>query len=554
MTSSASTSGRYVAIYCRISDDRNGRGENVENQEGWGRAYAAEQWPNLPVRVYVDNDLSASKRHVRLPERERLRRDLAAGEIAQVWTVEQSRLQRRETDWFALADEFEDAGVTHLHTQRDGVRHVRDLAASIQAILNAEEARKLSKRVRDDMAEHARAGGIPGGTVYRYKRIAENGVKRLAIVPEQAAIIREIAERILAGETQTAIANDLHARGIVGPRGGRIWQSTVHSMVTNHTVAGKRVHDPGNTGKGVVYPGSWEPILDEATWQRVRDRIGETKIGRWKSTRPERYRYDTLLSGIITCADCPKGGSAYAMVATNKLERRAAGSTARTLYYACRLCGRGINARAVDAYVEARLLDRLDGLVDLRTPVDKWRHDKIKAELERIRRDRETWGVMLADGTMTTDTYVAAEARAAERVRALEAELRDLPTPDETLSADAVRIGWDGGTIHERREIIGRFTTRVSVAAAPPGFRGNAPALDKRLTVDGQGWEDAGRLAHAGALLRLGYDRYKQALASLERDGVFGMSDAEQVAVIDRLLAVEAPSPGSLFGPVSRLW
>jgi DNA invertase Pin-like site-specific DNA recombinase len=50
-----------VAIYCRISIDREGRKEGVEAQERWGREYAAEHWPGTVVRVFVDNNLSAAR-------------------------------------------------------------------------------------------------------------------------------------------------------------------------------------------------------------------------------------------------------------------------------------------------------------------------------------------------------------------------------------------------------------------------------------------------------------------------------------------------------------
>jgi len=41
----------HVALYCRISRDRNGRAEGAEAQEKWGRDYAAGAWPDAPVVV-----------------------------------------------------------------------------------------------------------------------------------------------------------------------------------------------------------------------------------------------------------------------------------------------------------------------------------------------------------------------------------------------------------------------------------------------------------------------------------------------------------------------
>jgi site-specific DNA recombinase len=527
-----------VAVYCRISDDRSGHGENIQNQESWGTEYAAAAWPDLPVKVYSDNDISASKRGAVLPERERMLADVVAGEIAHVWTVEQSRLTRRESEWFPLADAFEEAGIAELHTRRDGAFPLRDIKASIQAVLAGEETRKLSKRVRDDMAEHAASGGIPGGSVFGYRRVTVDGVKRLEVIPEQAAIIREAAQRILAGETQTAIANDFHARGIRGTKGGRIWQSTIHGMVTNHTVAGLRLHDAGSTGQGKVYEGSWEPILDRPTWERVRDRLGESRVGRWKSGRPVRFKYATLCSGIIRCDACPKGGAEYSMVASRRRERRAGGRRADVVYYSCRLCGRGIQAAPVDQYVAQRLLDRLEPLVDLRTPADHRRSEEIDGELRTIERQRQEWGRALADGTLDLTGYTAANERASEREAALIAEQRELPRPDEALSADAAHLAWDGGTLQERRELLARFIDEVTIAPARGHQRNRGVDLG-RVSIRGQGWEDGGRLAEAGRILRAGYDRWTRAMHRFEHERRPDMSVREELDVIEAAIRAE---------------
>jgi len=64
---------RYVALYCRISIDRRGRKEGVQAQERWGRQYAAQTWPGMPVKVFSDNDLSAHADDVVRPDYERSR-------------------------------------------------------------------------------------------------------------------------------------------------------------------------------------------------------------------------------------------------------------------------------------------------------------------------------------------------------------------------------------------------------------------------------------------------------------------------------------------------
>src|SRR5882757_1051959 len=129
---------RYVAIVCRLSPRPDGSYEGVDLQERWGREYASTKWPGVPVEVFPDAGISAANGDNR-PQFERFREWLNAGKVAHVWAVEQSRLERREVEWFRLAAEMEAAGVDELDTNRDGVVRVRDAVAGIKAVLNADE-------------------------------------------------------------------------------------------------------------------------------------------------------------------------------------------------------------------------------------------------------------------------------------------------------------------------------------------------------------------------------------------------------------------------------
>jgi DNA invertase Pin-like site-specific DNA recombinase len=88
---------RHAALYCRISEDPRGRREGIDAQERWGRDYAASAWPGVPVRVFTDNDISAAGSAVRLGY-DQLRAAIERGEVAHLWAVEQSRLERREVE------------------------------------------------------------------------------------------------------------------------------------------------------------------------------------------------------------------------------------------------------------------------------------------------------------------------------------------------------------------------------------------------------------------------------------------------------------------------
>jgi DNA invertase Pin-like site-specific DNA recombinase len=72
-------SSRYVAIYTRISKDKYGNAETCLDQEARGRGYAERTWPGMPVRVFSDPDLSASRDDVVRPGFEALKEALQRG-------------------------------------------------------------------------------------------------------------------------------------------------------------------------------------------------------------------------------------------------------------------------------------------------------------------------------------------------------------------------------------------------------------------------------------------------------------------------------------------
>src|SRR4051794_13121341 len=100
--------GSHVALYCRLSPRPDGSYEGVDVQERWGRRYAAQHWPGLPVEVFADPGISAAKDDHR-PQFDRLREWIRAGRVAHLWAVEQTRVERKEIGWFELAAELDAA-------------------------------------------------------------------------------------------------------------------------------------------------------------------------------------------------------------------------------------------------------------------------------------------------------------------------------------------------------------------------------------------------------------------------------------------------------------
>jgi len=112
------------------------------------------------------------------------------------------------------------------------------------------------------------------------------------IVPEEAEVIRQLAQRLLAGESVrslTAWANTVSTAST-----GKPWsQRTLRGLLLSPALAGIRVY------KEQRFDGKWEPILDCETWEAVeallRDPARVTRGG-----RPAPW----LLAGMVKCGRC----------------------------------------------------------------------------------------------------------------------------------------------------------------------------------------------------------------------------------------------------------
>jgi hypothetical protein len=70
-------------------------------------------------------------------------------------------------------------------------------------------------------------------------------------------VIREVADRLVRGDSLRAVARSLNERGEPTSGGGRWQHQNVRAMITSDRLVGRRVHN------GEVYAGTWTPILTE---------------------------------------------------------------------------------------------------------------------------------------------------------------------------------------------------------------------------------------------------------------------------------------------------
>jgi site-specific DNA recombinase len=287
-------------VYCRISLDREGAGLGVARQEEDCRA-RAERLSWSVTETYVDNDVSAYSGRPR-PAWNRLIGDVKAGAVDAVivWHVDRlTRSPRELEDVIDLADAHGLALAT-VTGDIDLATPTGKLVARMLGAAARHESEHKGERQRRQARQHAEAGKPTGGGTRPYGY----GRDRVTVVEEEAAVIRECAARVLAGESLASVVRDLNARGVATSTGGTWHSTTLRYLLASARISGRREHIPRGSytgarpllGEIVCDVAAWPAIITPADSDRLRTLLGNPA----RRTSPGNAR-KYLLSGILVC-------------------------------------------------------------------------------------------------------------------------------------------------------------------------------------------------------------------------------------------------------------
>ena len=442
-----------VATYCRISDDRQGRALGVTRQrEDCDALVEARGW-TLAAR-YVDNDLSAYSGKAR-PGYNQLIDAVRGGLIDGIVAWHPDRLHRSPRELEDFLAVVEQHGVT-VETIRAGKWDLSTpsgrMTARILGSVARGESEHKSDRVRRALEQRATMGRSHGRVAYGWQRtVLPDGSKTEIVDEAQAAVVRDVAQRILRGESMRSIVGDLNAREIPSPTGKPWGKTMLRHVVTRERNVGLRVH----RGE-VVGAGDWPPILDRGVWEQVRAILTDPAR---KTTSSSATVH--LLSGIARCGVC--GGTIRASM----------NRTVPSYRCADRACV-SRNREDVDALVTEIVVTRLSrsDVADLFAPVDD-RTRKAVAEAAELRARLDTAAEDYADGTLDREQFHRITERLRPRLEAAQARARvvdSTPLLDGLVGVDDVRAAWDALPLGRRRAIVDLLMT-IRVLRARQGAR-----------------------------------------------------------------------------------
>jgi site-specific DNA recombinase len=317
-----------VAIYTRVSTERQEREQTIESQLAVLRAWAETHGHAVaPEHVFLDEGYSGAR--LDRPGLDRLRDAVQDGDVGAVVVLSPDRLARKYVYQVLLLEEFQRAGCQVVFVHRPiGEDPSDQLLLQIQGAIAEYERALLGERFRRGKLQRARAGQYLSSRApygYRYVAKREGVPGHLIIDDAEAGLVRTmyawlIDERMTIRQILKRLNFGPHR-----PRCGRLpWSaSTVHHILADPIYSGtaysnryryvppkrpRRTRGPHTAEASCRQPRpreEWIPIavpaiLDETTAQRAQEQLGRNALLSFR--RNSHYNY--LLRCLVSCGAC----------------------------------------------------------------------------------------------------------------------------------------------------------------------------------------------------------------------------------------------------------
>jgi DNA invertase Pin-like site-specific DNA recombinase len=473
MTKTKARSGRTrVFIYCRISEDRSGVGAGVARQEQDCRALV-ERLDGQVVEVFTDNDVSAYSGK-RRPGYEDMMTRLEVGEADMVVAWHPDRLHRSPKE----LEHYIDLSVAQGFSTQTCQAGEWDLSSAsgraIARMLGAwarYESEHKAARIERAAAQRARDGRFHGGRrPYGYDK---DGI---TVRLDEAAVIVEAAQALVAGVSLRGLCVDLNRRGVPTATGKGSWRnSTMKGLLTNPRYAGHRaLHGE------VIGEAGWPAILDEPTFQAVCAILNDPARKTVAKGRTPVF----LGSSLYHCGVC---GLPKMRASKTSAGYRIYRCTANSIVGGSRHVG--ADATKVDEVVETVIVERLmrpDVVAALQTRSTTADTDALEQQLAELDAESDQYTADFLAKRITRRQLLDLTADVERRTDETRARLAALGARSPLDGLDIGRLPeiWPGLPKARKRALVDVVAT---VTIVPPPRRG-ARFTPERVRFD---WKDA---------------------------------------------------------------
>lgn len=289
-----------VAAYCRVSKDIEEQESSIETQmETYDRLIS--QHPDWElVEIYADKGKTGTSTKKRVAFQKMLR-DAKDGKIDKILVKSISRFCRNTLDMLNTIRELRDLGVGVVFEKEnlDTTSIESELLLTVYAAFAQEESFSISENMRGGIRQRFKLGIPKVSQVYGYDNL-ERGV--LSINEEKAAVVREIYQMYIDGNSTTEIAdylNDMHELPPV--ESGKSWYPTsVKCILRNEKYVGDSLMQKYYTANHLEHDST--PNKDLVVEQYYKEGTHPAIVSR------DVYEDANL---VLMMRDCKRGASQY---------------------------------------------------------------------------------------------------------------------------------------------------------------------------------------------------------------------------------------------------
>lgn len=454
-----------VLGYARVSSEGQARGTSLEDQQASMLAYAKSLGMEVS-RFFVEAESSLREKFEHREQMQALLADVRAGDL--VLCDKMDRWSRDPEFTYSSVRKILEAKAAFyaVHEGLDPSTKQGDTELGFRILFAREEHKRIKERmVGTRNALRDRGHSCEGKPPLGYRRQAGKGERShtknvLVIVPDEAAIVRNVFALCIGGMTLRQIATSLEME-----------QSGIRRILRRRLYIGEMTDSRGQWIRALH-----EPIVDVATFELAAKTLTERSVGGARPSPKASATSGWILRDVATCGLCGA-----------RMSARYSGSDAARYYaYRCaRICTRGtIGVPKIEAIAEPMILARLAELrAMLAEPPQPKRAPKADPAAKRIELQRRRARILdtYADGHIDRD-----ELRV--RLAKVDTELLRLAVPapaEEPVDVSAllatiegVEAAWASTTRPERREIARMLAVSVGLV------KGEGPSFVWRSLAD----------------------------------------------------------------------
>lgn len=303
-----------VAAYARVSTNSAEQLLSLETQKEHYDNYISANPDWEYAGLYYDEGISGTK----VEKRDgllALLKDCEDGKIDRVITKSISRFSRNTTDCLEMVRSLARLNI-YLYFEKENIdtEHMSsELMLSILSSIAESESRSISENEKWSITKRYQNGTfIIGYPPYGY----DNVDGQMVVIPEEAAIVKEIFAMATNGMGSYVIAKELNDRGLLTKKNKKWTSSSIKSLLHNEKYTGdvifQKTYTDDNYNRHInygernmyLYENHHEAIISHEIFAQAAAAMEQRAKEKSIEAGHEKYQNRYAFSGKIICGDC----------------------------------------------------------------------------------------------------------------------------------------------------------------------------------------------------------------------------------------------------------